>query len=504
MAKKEYFSDIHRAQWKTRMGFILASIGSAVGLGNIWRFSYLTYESGGGAFLIPYFIALAVVGIPLLILEFGLGHRQKGSAPKSFYKISPAWEWLGWWAIIFVMFGIVMYYGVVIAWALNYVFYSLTQAWGADTNTFFYNTFLGITSGPGVLGYIRPQILFGLFAVWVMNWIIVFFGVEKGIERANKILMPLLLLLTLVLVVWSLSLEGARVGLTQYLSPDFSALLNPRVWAAAFSQIFFTLSLGFGIMVAYASYLPKETDITKNALIISLADCFFAFIAGFAVWGTLGYMSVASGVPVSEVASESLGLAFVVYPQAISMMPAFARTFGVIFFSILVFAGLSSSISILEAFTSGVMDKFHLRRKPLVSVLCLVGFLGGLIFTTGGGLFWLDIVDHFLTNYGLISVGILQCLVIGWYFKAGKLREHINNVSDMKIGVWWDFSVKFITPIILVAILISSISQEFSAPYGNYPVTWIIFIGRDWLLATLIASIIVAGAKWRKKNGTYK
>ncbi len=500
MAKKEYFSDVHRAQWKTKLGFILASIGSAVGLGNIWRFSYLTYESGGGAFLIPYFIALAVIGIPLLILEFGLGHRQKGSSPKSFYKISPKWEWLGWWSVTFVMFGIVMYYGVVISWALNYVFYSLTQAWGTDPDAFFHGTFLGLTSGPGVLGNIRPQILFSLLAVWFMNWIIVFFGVDRGIERANKILMPLLLILTFVLVGWALSLEGAGGGVVKYLSPDFSLLKEPKVWASAVSQIFFTLSLGFGIMIAYASYLPRKSDITKSALIVSIANCLFSFIAGFAVWGTLGYMSHSSGIPIEEVARESVGLAFVAYPQAISMLPLFARTFGVIFFAILVFAGLSSSISIVESFTSGIMDKFHLPRRSIVSVLCLAGFLGGLIFTTGAGLYWLDLVDHFLTSYGLVTVGIMQCLVVGWHLKSEKLREHINSVSPSRIGPWWDFSIKIVTPLVLTAILLSSLIQEFTSPYGGYALVWIIVIGRDWLFATLIASILLSSMNWKKRG----
>ncbi|MGM0568683.1 MAG: sodium-dependent transporter [Elusimicrobiota bacterium] len=497
MAKQEYFSDVHRAQWKTRVGFILASIGSAVGLGNIWRFSYLTYESGGGAFLIPYFVALFIVGIPLLILEFGLGHRQKGSAPKSFYKLSPEWEWLGWWSVLFVMFGIVMYYGVIIAWALNYVFYALSEAWGADPDHFFHSIFLGVTSGPGVLGSIRPQIFFSLLVIWLFNWVIVFFGVEKGIEKANKILMPLLLFLTLILVAWALSLEGAARGVAKYLRPDFSALLEPSVWAAAFSQIFFTLSLGFGIMIAYASYLPKKADITKNALVISLANCIFSFVAGFAVWGTLGYMATTAGLPIEEVVKESIGLAFVAYPQAISMMPVFARVFGVIFFSILVFAGLSSSISIVESFTSSVMDKFHFPRGRVVSFLCGLGFLGGLVFTTGGGIFWLDLVDHFLTSYGLVTVGILQCLVIGWKLKSEKLREHINNVSNLKIGQWWDFSIKFVTPIVLGAILVSSLINEFSSSYGGYDPLWIVVIGRDWLFATLIAALVLSSMKWR-------
>ncbi len=497
MKKVEYFTDVHRPQWKTKSGFILAAIGSAVGLGNIWRFSYLCYENGGGAFLIPYFIALLTVGIPLMILEFALGHREKGSAPKSFHKISPKWEWLGWWPVIFVMFGIVMYYSVVISWCFNFLFYSFKLSWGSDPNTFFFKEFLNLTSGPGEIGGIVTPILFGLLIIWLLNWLIVFFGVEKGIERANKILMPILFVLTIVLVVWAVNLPGAKVGIAKYLKPDFAMLKNPKVWIAAFSQIFFTLSLGFGIMIAYASYLPKETDLTGSAFIASICNCLYSLIAGFAVWGTLGYMATIKGVPIEEVVKQSIGLAFVAYPQAISLIPSFSKLFGILFFTILVFAGLSSSISIIEAFTASIMDKFHLSRKMVVSVVCLCGFLGGIIFTTGAGLYWLDIVDHFLTTYGLVIVGIFECLVIGWYLKAEKMREHINKVSILKIGKWWDFSVKILTPGILIMILVSSLFQEFSAPYENYPVTWLILIGRDWIFATIIASIIIARYEWK-------
>lgn len=498
-SKIDYFSDVHRPQWKTKTGFILAAIGSAVGLGNIWRFSYLCYENGGGAFLVPYFIALFTVGIPLMILEFGLGHREKGSAPKSFNKVSPKWEWLGWWPVIFVMFGIVMYYSVIISWCFNYIFYSFKLSWGSDPNDFFFNKFLNISSGPGEIGGIMAPILFGLLIVWLFNWLIVFFGVEKGIERANKILMPVLFILTGVLVVWALNLPGAKIGIVKYLKPDFTILKNPKVWAAAFSQIFFTLSLGFGIMIAYSSYLPQKTDITRSAFIICISNCVYSLIAGLAVWGTLGYMANAKGVPIEDVVSKSIGLAFVTYPQAISLIPSFSKLFGILFFTILVFAGLSSSISILEAFTASIMDKFHFSRKQVVSVLCVFGFLGGVIFTTGAGLYWLDITDHFLTTYGLVIVGILECLVIGWYLKAEKIREHINKVSQVKLGKWWDFTVRILTPFILIIILISSLFQEFSVPYGNYPVAWLIIIGRDWLLATIIASIIIARYEWKTK-----
>ncbi|MGM0440924.1 MAG: sodium-dependent transporter [Elusimicrobiota bacterium] len=497
--KKEYFTDKHRAQWKTKTGFLLAAIGSAVGLGNIWRFSYLCYRHGGGAFLIPYFLALILVGIPLLILEFGLGHSQKGSAPKSFKKISKKWEWLGWWPVLLVMFGIVIYYAVIISWSLNYVLHSVTISWGTDPNTFFFNEFLSVTGGPGELGGVMFPVLLGLLFIWLINWGIVYFGIEKGIERATKILMPVMLLLTIILVIWSVNLPGAGRGIAQYLRPDFSTLAKPRVWIDAFSQIFFTLSIGFGIMIAYSSYLPPETDLTGSAIVASVSNCIYSIIVGFAVFGTLGYMAAQQGVPIEDVVTDSIGLAFVAFPQAISLIPRFARIFGVIFFTILVFAGLSSSISILEAFTSSVMDKFHYSRKKVVSVLCLVAFVGGIIFTTGGGLYWLDIVDHFITNYGLVTVGILECLVIGWYFKAEKMRDHVNSVSRINLGRWWDISVKFVTPLILAVILIYSLAGEFSEAYEGYSVKWLILLGSSWLGLTLVAALVVSGRDWIEK-----
>ncbi len=498
--KREYFSEEHRAQWKTRTGFIFAAIGSAVGLGNIWRFSYLAYEHGGGAFLIPYFAALFIVGIPLMILEFGIGHRERGSAPKSFHSISGRFEWLGWWPVIFVMFGIVVYYSVVISWCVNYLFYSFNLAWGADPNSFFFNDFLQLSSGPGdITGFSRP-ILSGLLLVWFLNWLIVYAGVEKGIERATKILMPALFLMIIALAIWALTLPNAAEGVKQYLRPDFSALGDTGVWMAAFSQIFFTLSLGFGIMIAYASYLPRKTDLAGNAYVISIGNCIFSLIAGLAVFGTLGYMAGVRGVGVGEVVDQSVGLAFVAYPQAISIIPAFPHIFGVLFFGILVFAGLSSSISIVEAFASSVMDKFHYSRKSVVSVLCLAGFLGGIIFTTGAGLHWLDITDHFLTNYGLTVVAILECVVAAWLIKTSRMRKYINSVSTLKTGKWWEYSIGFITPAILAYFFITGLYGEIISPYGGYPIRWLLLIGYGWLIITLLAAVAVSKIRWRHEK----
>jgi len=502
MTEKAQLSKPHqpRPQWKSRMGFILAALGSAVGLGNIWRFSYLCYKNGGGAFLIPYVIALFVVGIPLMILELGLGHKMRGSAPMSFAKVDRHWEWCGWWAVTSAMYGIMLYYSAIIAWCLSYVFFSAKLSWGVDPNQFFFKEFLQLSAGPGEFGDIRTPIISSLLFVWGLCWVIVFFGVQKGVERANKIFMPLLFVLITILVFWSVSLKGAAAGISVYLKPDFSLLSKPQIWIDAFSQIFFTLSLAFGIMVTYASYLPRKVNIVKDACIITVGNCLFSFIAGFAVFGTLGYMSVTTGEPVSEVVKESIGLAFVAYPQAISLMPAFAaKVFGMLFFTSLVIAGLSSAVSLVEAFASAVIDKFHYSRKTVVSVVCVTGFLGSIIFTANSGLYWIDIIDHFITHYGLVVIGILECILVGWVLKSKKLREHINHAGEIVMSKFWDICIKFITPLVLVLMLINDIFKEISKPYEGYPWEAIILIGRDWLLLALIASLFVSMRLWKRE-----
>ncbi len=488
----------HRAQWKTHWGFLLAAVGSAIGLGSIWRFAYVCYENGGGAYLIPYFVALITAGVPLMILEYGIGHRMRGSAPMSFAKISPHWEWLGWWMVIFVMFGIVMYYAVVIAWCVCYLWFSLNLSWGADPNAFFFQQFLGVTAGPHVIGDIRSPILLALVVVWLLNWLIVFFGVEQGIEKANKIFMPLLIGLIVLLVGWNMTLPGSMDGVWKFLKPDFTKLANPKVWIDAYSQIFFTLSLGFGIMVAYASYLPKKADINRDAWITSLVDTAVSILAGLAVFGTLGYMAAKTGRPFEDIVQHGIGLAFVAYPQAISLLPSFQHVFGVLFFLALTVAGVASSISILEAFTAAVIDKFHYPRRTVVTVLSVCGFLGGIIFATGGGLAWLDIVDHFLSHYGLFIACILQCVLVGWIFRAHRLREHVNSVSSRPVGRLLDVSIRYVIPLALGYLLISDLVKDIQQPYGGYPWMALVLIGRDWLLITLIAALFVSMRPWRK------
>ncbi|MBN2454926.1 MAG: sodium-dependent transporter [Sedimentisphaerales bacterium] len=496
-----------RSKWGTNLGFLLAAIGSAVGLGNIWRFPYVAYENGGGAFLIPYFVALFTAGIPILMLEFALGHHKEASAPKAFRHIDRKWEWLGWWAVTFVLFGISLYYIVIIGWCANYMFFSLANSWGSDPNTFFFEKFLASSnSGVWDINGFRWPIVIAVAVIWFINWLITYGGVEKGIERAVKVMMPLLFVLTALIIIWALFLPGATKGIKHYVTPDFNKITDLKVWIAAYGQIFFSLSLGFGIMIAYSSYLSRDANIFKNSLIVGFTNSFYEVCAGFGVFSILGYMATRQGREIGEVVDSGIGLAFVAYPTAISLLPH-GNLFGFLFFLLLIIAGISSTISIIEAFTSAVMDKFELSRRKVITTICIIGFFGSLAFTTNAGLSWLDIVDHFLNQYGLITVGIVEALIVGWLYRTDKLKAHIvsnlglsgkrHKVFDYVILQLWMYCIRFVTPIALGIAIIHSLIREFGEPYEGYPISGIIVLGVGWILVTHIFAFGLSGLPWR-------
>ncbi|SKA12452.1 sodium-dependent transporter [Selenihalanaerobacter shriftii] len=492
-------TDNNDAQWGSRLGFILAAIGSAVGLGNIWRFSYMVYDNGGGAYLIPYFFALLTAGIPLLILEFSFGNKMRGSAPFSFAKMSEKWEWLGWWPSL-VSFIITTYYAVIIGWSLNYVVYAFGRVWGDNPEGFFYNSHLQLTEGISQLGGINWTVLLGVLAVWLINYFILYKGVQEGIEKASKIFMPLLALFMLIITVRGVTLPGALAGVNKFLEPDFSALLDVKIWLAAYGQIFFTLSVGFAIMITYSSYLPKDSDIVNNAFITALANCGFSFIVGIGVFGILGYMAAQTGQPISEVVTQGIGLAFIAFPKAINMLPAFQSLFAIIFFLALTIAGFSSSISLIEAFVASVRDKFDIERKKAVSIVCLLGFVGSLIFTTGAGLYFLDIVDHFVNQFGIALIGLVECVILGWLYKTSTLRNYANQRSDFLIGNWWDIMIKFVTPLILGYMFVQNTILELSKPYGGYELNALLKFGWGVAAAMLILGIALSFTKWNGRK----
>jgi NSS family neurotransmitter:Na+ symporter len=488
-----------REHWRGRPQFLLAAIGSAVGLGNIWRFPYVAYANGGGAFLIPYFVALLTAGIPLMMLEYALGIKMQAGPPLAFGKIKKGLEWVGWWSIL-AAFVIITYYAVVMAWCWNYLYHSFTLAWGDNAGEFFITEVLQRSSGPGEIGGIVIAIFIGL----VITWGVVYWIIHKGIGRVGKVVMatvPIPVILIAILVVRGITLPGAAAGLNFYLAPDFSKLLEPQVWLAAYGQIFFSLSLAMGIMIVYASYLPKKSDVTNNAFITSFANCGTSFFAGFAIFSTLGYLAQTTGVDISEVAGAGPGLAFVTIPTAIAKLPVAAALFGIIFFLTLLTLAVDSLFSLVEADVTAVMDKWGFRRPRVTFVICLAACIIGLLFCTKAGLYWLDIVDHWINNYGLAAIGLAEVIVIGYIFGAKSFRKFINSVSEIKVGVWWDIMIMVVTPIILGTTIVLSLNKEFSKPYEGYP-PWALNAG-GWIvvIGIFILSFILIVFK-RRKGGT--
>lgn len=485
-----------RDRWSSRTIFLFATIGSAVGLGNIWRFPYLTYKFGGGAFLLPYLIALIIIGIPLLIMEFALGQKFQQGIVGTFSKINLRLEGLG-IATVMLCFFVVSYYAVVMAWALIYFFRSLhmTLPWTGIANSYFADKVLMQSQNIETISSINPLLLLGLIVVWML----IYFSIWKGVNSVGKILkvlIPVPGILLVIMLIRGLTLDGAMIGIYHYLKPSWNALLSTEIWIAAASQIFFTLSLGFGVMIAYASYNKKNENLNQDALITAVANSSISLFAGFVVFSILGYMATSTGVSVDTVVASGPGLAFVVFPQAISMMP-WAPLFAALFFLMLITLGIDSAFSMVEGVTTVASDKFKISTEIVALVVCVFAFIAGVIFTTDAGIYFLDIVDHFLTEFGLILMGIFQSIAVGWIFGAEKLREFMNSVSSWQIGKWWNVSIKYIIPISLSLLFVSQFFAEIKSNYGDYP-SWAITMG--WLTVFIPFAIIVYYAIKSRKS----
>ena len=476
--------------WSSRTAFILASIGSAVGLGNVWRFPYIAYKYGGGAFLIPFFVCIFVAGIPLLILEFYLGQSSQQGAPGAWKKIGKNWEILGWFAI-FIGFVIVSYYAVIMGWAFGYLGKSLSLNSITSWETFFYKDFLNLSPSITQLGGIRLVILFGLLLTWISMVLIVFKG-TKSVGKVVMITVPLPFLILILFVIRGAALPGASQGLKYFLTPDFNALLKVETWLAAFGQVFYSFSIGFGVMIAYASFKKRDSDITNNAFITGITDGFTAYLAGFAVFSALGFLAMSKGVPVPEVVSSGPGLAFAVFPEIITRLP-FAPFFFILFFIMLLTLGIDSAFSLVEAFITGLSEKLKVAKYFIIYGTAILGFLLGIIYTTEAGLLWLDAVDYFCNNYGLVIVVIIEAIVIGWIHKASRARAFINERSEIKIGLWWDITIKFVIPITLIVLIILNTKNLLTDGYEGYPARVLMIAGPSMLLFGLIFSIIMKG-----------
>lgn len=483
-----------REQWNSRTGFILAAVGSAIGLGNIWRFPYITYENGGGAFFIPYLFAMISAGIPFMIMEFSMGHKLRKAAPGVFEKIgldlNIRLQWLGWFQVmIAAVIGI--YYVAIIGWSISYLGLSFTQNWGEDTNGFFFSQYLQLGEhSPSHLGDLLLHIAIPMFIAWSITFFAVYTGIKGGIEKANKILMPILLIMVLFLISQTAFLPGAQSGLNFLFQPDFSQLLNGKVWSAAYGQIFFTLSVGFAIMFAYSSYLPKKSDINNNAIITVLINCGFSILAGILIFSVLGNMAEQQAQPITNVISSGVGLAFVTIPEAITHLPI-PYILGPLFFFTLVVAGLSSHISIMEAVISAIIDKLNYPRKKVATIVCGLGFIISMLFATNGGILLLDLVDYFINNIALLLSCLIEVIIIAWFIKASMIRQYANQLSDFTIGKWMELCLRYISPTLLFIILARNVFNTFTQGYGNFNLTEQLFLGWGLVSLMLFLSLMI-------------
>lgn len=486
-----------RGSFSSRRVFILAAIGSAVGLGNIWRFPYVAYENGGGAFVIPYLVALLTAGLPFLFLDYAVGHHYRGSAPLSFRRIARWAEPLGWWQVG-ITFVIAVYYAAVIAWAGRYMFFSLDQAWGGDPEAFLFGEFLQ-AGDPGIGFDYVSGVTIPLVLVWVVTLVVLALGVQRGIGATAVVFIPILLVAFAALVVVALTLDGAGTGLDALFTPDWAALTETSVWVAAFGQIFFSLSVGFGIMITYASYVDRKSDMTGSGLVVGFANSGFELLAGIGVFAALGFMATAAGVGVNEVATDGLGLAFIAFPTIISEAPGGALI-GVLFFGSLVIAGLTSLISVIEVPISAVRDKFQLGRVAASMAVGLpAAVLSIVLLGTTTGVYVLDVVDHFINQFGILLVAVVSMVALSWIFgRTRLLQRHLNRTGSVRLGAWWRWLIGIVTPIVLTFILVREFIANIEEPYEGYPGWLLGSLGWGLCAAVILLSIPLSLLPWRR------
>lgn len=487
--------------------FILAAMGSAVGLGNIWRFPYIAYENGGGAFIIPYLVALLSAGIPLLFFDYAIGHRFKGSPPLAFRRLAKWTETIGWWkAMVCVVIGV--YYAAILGWAASYIFFSSTEAWGNDPDGFFFEEYLQASETPSLDFTIVPGVFWPMLAVWVAVLIVLGMGVRRGIGVASAVGIPILVVMFLILVGIALTLDGAFTGLDALFTPNWAALLDPGVWIAAYGQIFFSLSVGFGIMITYSSYLKKRTNLTGSGMVVGFSNSGFEILAGIGVFSALGFMAQAAGVEVGEVVTSGIGLAFVAFPEIISQAPlGLGPIIGVLFFGSLLFAGFTSMISILEVTLSAIKDKTGWSRITVVStfgvVLALLSLIG---FGTTSGVHLLDVSDYFVNQFGIVATAVVAVIAVSWLLRRlGRVVQHLNKVSSFRLGTVYKILIAGVLPVVLGYTLIAEFISQMQAdePYGGMPNWYINTFGWGMAISLLVIGFLLSLLPWAKDSSLY-
>ena len=496
---------MQREVWSSRSTFILAAIGSAVGLGNAWRFPGLAAKYGGGSFILIYLIAMVVLGIPLLMMEIAVGRKMRQGAPGSLRGINKKLEPIG-WAATSNAFVVVTYYSAILAWVIIMVGGSFK--------------FSGLTGNPEAASKVFPELIQTTWQIEgttipmvcligiVVSWTLIYLCIRNGAKSVDKVIkyivfIPVVLLA--LMAIKGLTMNGAMEGLHKLFVPDLSALYNVHLWIDAVGQVFFSMSIMMCVMFAYGSFLPRDSNVAVDAMIIGFADMAVSLLSGIVLFTTMSGAGMLDNMTTNGIAT-----AFVIYPQTIVSLTKIGwvnSIFGIFFYLTLVTLAIDSAFSIVQGVSTAISDKFKVSSKKTIQYVCLVAFVFSLIFVTRAGLAWLDIVDNWTNQYNLILIGFFECIAIGWFFNPERVRNEVNkNASKFKVPAWWfNNSIKYFSPTLLIVLFIWNIATLFietNGVYGGFPV-WASILG-GWLVSFFVlfsGYIINFIIKKKRKDG---
>ena len=449
-----------RDKWTNRCAFILASIGSAVGLGNAWRFPGLCAKYGGGAFLFAYLICMVVLGIPLLMMETAIGRKAKGGAPKAMRTINKKAEPIG-WASVANAFVILTYYAVVFAWCILMCFvaykFATTNSTPETASTLWMDS-IGTTFNTSFLGE-GGNIKVLLLICLVIAWGFIYGCIRNGASQVGKVVKYTVFLPVIMLLILAIKgfINNPHLGeaLSALFVPEWGAFGTADLWVNAMGQSFYSLSIMMAIMFAYGSYLKSDSNIAVDSIIIAFSDLAISVLAGIVLFTTM----YQTGQTAGDMSASGIATAYIIYPTAIVNLTSVGvinAIFGFVFYFMLCTLAIDSAFSILEGISTSVSDKFKTPKKKTTLIIAIIAGIISVVYITGAGVGYLDIVDNWTNQYTLILIGILETIVVGWFFKPKKVLDEINkNTNKFKMPRWWfETSIKFLAPLALIFLFV--------------------------------------------------
>lgn len=473
--------------WKKESGFIWSLLGSAIGFGNILSFSAQCYKNGGGAFLIPFVVALLVLGVPMLFLEGAIGHRTGLPIVSAYGQVlGRVGKTLGWLMVVAVA-TIGGFYTVLTGYSVAYAYFSGTNMIPEDTGAFFKQTFLQDSGSLTVWGGFSWGILLVTVLCALFSWFVLARNIRSGIEKVCSIFMPILMALMLFFAIVVCFLPGSGEGFRQYLTPDFSRLADGQLWRDVFGHVFFSFSLGIGIVTAYSRYACSNTSIPKAMWYMALGNFLVSVVAGFAIFGAVGYLSHVSGVPFGEIvkSDSTFEMGFVVFPQILHVFtPWIGSLIGVIFFFAVFIAGITGVFSIAESVAGNLEVEFAYSRKKAVGIASSVMMCLSLFFCMGNGQKILGALAPMLLGNNMLLGGLAEVVV--FMYVAKNIQNDAIWFRDKKRTIIYHL-VKTVVPLILFLILLAAMASEVSGGFSPSVTLRLCWFGAALLIAGILA-----------------